>query len=102
MREQKKKRAGKDQGPFVRTPKQDLDVVDVVKETQPFACTCTVRPIVVSLYMYACFMCVCLCACVCIYNVNVLYLYLLLGLRITCPNRSQGKTFIWRTFAEMI
>lgn len=28
--------------------------------------------------------------------------YLHLGLRITCPNRSQGKTFICRTFPEMI
>lgn len=49
--------------------------------------------------LYVCMLYVRVCVCM---FANVLYIYLHLGLRITCPNRSQGKAFIWRTFTEMI
>lgn len=49
--------------------------------------------------LHLCMLSVCMCMYI---YVNVLYIYLHLGLRITCPNRSQGKTFIQRTFTKMI
>lgn len=83
--------------PLFQTLKQDLGVVDVVKQTH------TQSPLhAPSAHLW--FLTICMhafCARLYIY-VNVRYIYLHLGLRITCPNRSQGKIFIWRTFTEML
>lgn len=38
---EKKKKAGKDHGPFVRTQWQNHGGVDVVRKTKPFTSTCT-------------------------------------------------------------
>lgn len=104
MRKQKKTEKGHD--PFVRTPSQDLTVtVDAVRGTHN-------RPLraspvhFLSTCMYACFVGGCtyfyLFILIIIMYYFYIFIYLQLGLRITCPNSSQGKPFIWITFTEMI